>query len=446
LTMGLQSTHSEIDEMPNGVIRHTQHMRAIAYRESGILKPLVQDWDDGDVDRPHMVSRAPLMVSSAGNGTRRIHPTREADRWLEMGAPFVKVGGTWTRAALGAPTRSKGRLTWTRPNYNMYIDHGGHMIKLAILLKNGFVPEDGMIAFPVGISGLTRAGNEIRRDGVPVLQLRPLHVEDLDNPLDVRPITHQFTTLNGQPYMICTLPSLTGMSRPLIDPTLSLQPNAADGKDALIIDGLSNYNYGVFNIVVVGNSSGDPYITRTLIQFDLSSVPASSVVSGAMLSLYALTDNATSAATYNAYRLKRAWAEGTRGGTADIGATGVTWSWYDAAGTTWQTAGGDGANDRESGIVGSRDFTATETLNQFKDFSLTPSLVQEWISGAFSNNGMLIKSGSESSTSKDRYDFASSDNTTAANRPKLEVIYAPPTSGNALFSSLFASRFQGVFG
>lgn len=409
--MGLHSTHSEIDELPGGVIRHTIAIKAIAYRESGILKPLVQDWEDsGNGTTPHIASRAPLRVRTANDGMRRIFPIHGDDSYIELGTPFVKIAGIWTRLAVGQPARAKGRLTWTRPNFNMYIDHGGHFSKLSILLKNGFVPEDSMIAFPVNINGLTRVGNEIQSDGVPVLQLRSLHVEDLDNPFDIRPITHQFTNLNGQPYMLCTLPSLTGMGRPLIDPTLTLQPNASDGIDALITLRVSDTNFGTISAGQVGElniTSGGP--DRILIKFDVSSIPVAATITSSTLSLYALTDYADNANTSRAFRQKRAWVE-----------TQVTWDNY-STGNIWQTAGGFGSNDCEQTDIGSRAFAASEALNVFKDWTLSNAGVQGWTSGTFTNNGLLVKTDAELN---DAYAFALSDHATAAFRPKLEVVYS----------------------
>lgn len=408
--MALISTHVEMEELGNGVFRNTIAMKAIAYRQSGVLLRMNQAWEDGDVNFPQIVTRAPMMVSAAGNGTRRIHPTREVDRYLEMGAPFAKVAGVWTRVTLGAPTRSNGRLTWTRPNYNLYIDHGGHFIKLAILLKNGFVPEDGLFAFPVGINGLTRVGNEIRRDGVPVMQLRALHVEDLDNPEDKRSITHDFVSLAGQPYLLCTLPDLTGMSRPLIDPTLSLQPDATDGIDTSIYQGAPTQNRNGSGLNV-GDRASSLILMRTLIKFDLSTLPSDAVISAATMSLYADFDGSSNARTFRVYRTKRAWVE-----------TQATWNVY-STGNNWSTAGGFHVDDCEQTDIGSRAFTATETINQFKDFTLAPTTK----AGLDLGNGWLVKADTEVD---DEYQFVDSDNATAANRPKLEIIYTVPSGGS----------------
>lgn len=433
----LQTTHTEVEEIGDGKVRMLQHMKAIAYVESGILKPMIQDWEDGDTDRPHIVTKAPLMVSTAPDGLRRIHPTREVDRYLEMGAPFVKTGGVWGKVPLGQPTRGNKRLTWTRPNYNLYIDHGGHFIKLAILLKNGFIPEDGQIAFPVGINGLTRSGNEIRRNGVPVLQLRPLHVEDLDNPNDVRPIAHQFQNINGQPYMLCTLPSLTGMGRPLIDPTLILQPNATDGLDNHIVSTTATSNNGTSGTMRVGDQSAAASQTnRSLIKFDLSTLSSGATVTSATLSLFesAAADTAGLGSwAVGLRRLLQPWVE-----------LESTYNIY-STGNNWATAGaGSDGNDRVASDSASLtlDGTAAVGFVNWTHATLADD-VQKMRSGVYSNYGWLMQAPTAESlgtTPQATNAFSTSDNGTAANRPKLEIIYTVPSGGVPLFKANYRQR------
>lgn len=205
--------------------------------------------------------------------------------------------------------------------------------------------------------------------------------------------------------------------------TITLQPDGTAGKDARIISNQATVNYGIETVLAVGNSGAN--LQRSLIQFDFSSIPASAIVSSAVLSIYALADFASSASTYSVYRLKRVWVEGTRNGVVDSPATGVTWNRYDTT-NNWQTAGANGSDDRETTAIGTRAFTATETLNQFKDFTLDNTAVQQMIAGTFTNNGFLLRSDEAAA---DLYTFASSDNATSANRPKLVITYTVPAGG-----------------
>jgi hypothetical protein len=216
----------------------------------------------------------------------------------------------------------------------------------------------------------------------------------------------------------------------VIDPTLNLQPDATDGMDSQISGAGAGQgaNYGVSDTVSVGETNsvaGDP--RHALIKFDLSSIPAGATINSATLSLYATIDASSNADTFRVYRLKRAWVEGTRNAANDSPATGVTWERYDTT-NSWQTLGGTGANDIDTSSIGSRAFTAAETLNEFKDFPLTAAVKEDLDLG----NGWLIGFDGSAAAGNNRYLFASSDNATAANRPKLVVDYTEAVAGQPM--------------
>jgi hypothetical protein len=119
------------------------------------------------------------------------------------------------------------------------------------------------------------------------------------------------------------------------------------------------------------------------------------------------------------FRQKRAWVE-----------TQATWNIY-STGNNWSTAGGFHVDDCEQTDIGNRAFTATETLNQFKDFTLTAASIAEMIAGGgFTNNGFLIKADTETN---DQYLFAGSGDGTAENRPKLVIDYTSAFSPRTQF-------------
>ncbi|MEP7169798.1 MAG: DNRLRE domain-containing protein, partial [Bacteroidota bacterium] len=70
--------------------------------------------------------------------------------------------------------------------------------------------------------------------------------------------------------------------------TITLQPDSAAGKDARIDSYFPNSNYGTYPEFLAGmwTSGGVWFTVRTLAQFDLSGIPANSVVNSAVLSLY----------------------------------------------------------------------------------------------------------------------------------------------------------------
>lgn len=402
MSVSLLTSHAELDDLGGGRYRHTQHLRAIAYREAGALVRSVHDWGDGDANLPHLVSRAPMMVSAGAAGKYRIYPTRALDRYIEL--------SQWVGAGFQNPVRSGNTLTFSQSQGKalLKLAMGGHFLKVETELLGGYIPPNSQFAWPITLVGLTRQGSDLLADGVLVAHLRAPNVYDAANPLDVRPISLTFGSIGGQTGVLFTLPSLAGMSRPVVDPTLSLQPDATDGVDAFIREAGATTNFGTNNSLVIGWRGGGTGIERSLIKFNLSSLPNGAIISSAILSLYVVTNSSSNATTYRVFRQKRVWVESQ-----------ATWNIY-STGNNWQTAGGFGADDCEQADIGSRAFSATETINEFKDFALNAITKAALDLG----NGHLLKSDNEVTSAA--YLFASSDHATAANRPKLVIEYTLP--------------------
>lgn len=148
-------------------------------------------------------------------------------------------------------------------------------------------------------------------------------------------------------------------------------------------------------------------------QFDLTSIPVAARVNSAILSLVesSVVNRAGTARVFSLYRVIRAWVEAT-----------VTWNKYDGT-NPWQTAGAAGANDRESAAFATVSLPANPVAGTVVDITLDPVKVQEWVSGAFTNNGFIMQAATED---HDRHVFWSSDyavDTTLC--PKLTVLYDP---------------------
>ncbi len=383
--------------------RHIIGIKPVAYNDAGMLRAIVNDYVDGDANFPHVNLTTPMMTYVAADGMRRLCPTRDPARYVEIGAPYIKPAGTWQKVALGTPARSGNMLTWTTAQANVYAQNAGHFVKLGILLKGGWQPPGGQFAFPVGMAGLTRTGGQFFADGVPVLSVRAPHVEDYDNPADMRPIAWQLVQVASQWYILFTLPSLAGMAKPLIDPTFSVQPDAADGLDTYIDAGAATTNFGSDALGVIGHYINRTY--RTLIKFNLATLPDNATITSCTLSIWELNEYSDNQRTVRVYRTKRAWVEAQ-----------TTWNIY-STGNSWSTAGGFHADDCEQTDIGSRVFSATETEGEFKDFPLTPTTKAALDLG----NGWLVKSDTEAN---DSHNLASSDHATAAYRPKLVIDYA----------------------
>ena len=193
--------------------------------------------------------------------------------------------------------------------------------------------------------------------------------------------------------------------------------------DAFLAFGVPTGNFGTHINLAVGRLTVDPNPYRSLIKFDLSSLPSDAVISSATLSLMINADYSTNAETFSVYRVIRAWTE-----------AGVTWNKYDGI-TDWQTAGGFGALDCEQTPIGATAFTASETVGVFKDFALTPTTK----AGLDLGNGWLIKANAEAVNNG--YAFHSSDAATAGNRPKLVITYTLVTSTPAMLHAAQRAAF-----
>ena len=184
--------------------------------------------------------------------------------------------------------------------------------------------------------------------------------------------------------------------------TVTLNPSG----DTQLISTSPTTNFNTSTFLGIGESDGVTEVRRSLIRFDLSSIPAGSVINSATLRLYCVQDLSTVARALRVYRSLRAWIEDQ-----------ATWNVY-ATGNNWQTAGGFGALDCEQTAIGSRSFTASEAINVYKEWTLTPSSIQEMVNGTFANNGFLIRADTETN---DAYRFNS--NAAASNKPELVIVY-----------------------
>lgn len=435
--MSLISAYVDQDDLGGGRYRNEIAMRPIAVREQGSLLRMVQNFADGDVTYPQVVNRAPLRLRAGNDGMRRMYPIPgNDDAYLEMGAPFVQVGGQWTQIGLGTPSRTGHTLTWTRPQTITTVQHGGHFVDLQIELRNGFVPENSRIAFPVGLTGLTRSGLNIQRGGVTVARLRPFAMIDAANPFDIRPIAHQFTMLGGQAYLVLTLPDLTGMVRPTIDPTLELQPDATAGMDTWIrpntIDGANTFNYGISDLLVTGGDivTASPRNIRAMLKFDLTSIPSSATLGLASLILHCISEADATDYTVGAHRAITQWYEGAKNAAApDGGQDGSTWSLRNANGSlAWGAEGGQSDTDY---VASATDSVVITGANADFTWDVTADAAN-FVSVALTNYGWWMINASET-TIDSRKRFSSSDDATAAQRPKLAVEYTESAAKGRMF-------------
>jgi hypothetical protein len=195
----------------------------------------------------------------------------------------------------------------------------------------------------------------------------------------------------------------------------TIQPNETDGVDTYMNDDAATTNYGTSSILAIGD---DPNTAanklRTLIKFDLSGIPAGSVINSVSLILTVSADKSDWERSVCVYRVKRDWGEST-----------ATWNKYDGS-NNWTTAGSGSVNDAETSNIGCATLSSNISAGTAVYWTLTASKVQEMITGGgFTNYGFILKSVDEY---HDLFEYHSSSSSTSTYRPKLVISYDGPTS------------------
>ncbi len=195
--------------------------------------------------------------------------------------------------------------------------------------------------------------------------------------------------------------------------TLQSGSSSYDGvTDTYISSWSADANYGTLSrISVRPNDEWAP-----LIKFDLTGVvPGQATIVEGFLELYANTrSNETNWVEAGVYALRRNWAEEQ-----------ATWN-RAANSVLWTTAGANGVpSDRSSTLLSQQRL---DDVKVWERFDITQAL-SEWTTGRQANYGLVIKGGNGSGGVN--YDFASSENSDPAIRPRLVFTYAislaPPT-------------------
>jgi len=176
--------------------------------------------------------------------------------------------------------------------------------------------------------------------------------------------------------------------------TLTIQPPIAD---APVYSWVADSNYGTRVFGDVGAPTSGIGQSKTVIKFDLSTIPSYADIKSAILSLYYYTKDAsaTFATNLSVRRLTQSFNEST-----------VTWNNFPSD---------EGSN------IGSTTVTQATSYG-FVDVELTPSKITELINGTMTNNGFLIHNDN-ADQSGNRISFYLREWTTESDRPKLIVEY-----------------------
>lgn len=406
----ISNTHTEIEKLEGGKVQTTIHSRPIAYWNTGgrlqrITNSLQATGDPNlpiGVDeliqfriRSRLAGNAPVIHFGTGKTHVRFTPLGTNNVDGVVNGQSITFHEAWNNADL--------RLTIA-----------GHLLRKDVILRAGHPQAFAFrIDSHVGLNFNTLETADFRI-------LQPA-LYDPNSSLIV-PLQWVVSEQGGKIVLTTTLPPGNHAGK-VLDPTLTLQPDANDGLDTWPRSSNSNASYGVNDELRVGEDKDNVDINRGLLKFSgLSAIRADATVYSSVLSLWlaqAGSSGATNNRTVRAYRQLRAWVEGT---TEDPSTAGATWDNYECAGpTAWATAGGFGAADCEQTDIGTHGMLTADAINTEHTLTLTAAKVQEWISGTLANNGLLVKADTEAA---DLYRFHSSDGANAGFRPKLVTIWA----------------------
>ena len=199
--------------------------------------------------------------------------------------------------------------------------------------------------------------------------------------------------------------------------TYTLQPNATAGKDTYINSAFPSRSYGSDTSLRLWTGRYEP-----LLQFDLSAFPVGSKAApwfdtlsgtlkpGAELGLYLISNPSATGVNMDILPITRSWIEGTTNNTAN----GASWNTYDGI-NAWSSPG----VGYDAALVASTPYAATLG---WKTWDIT-GMANSWLSGRYPNNGLWLR---PSGTAVGDAQFASSDNSTATQWPKISFNYLLP--------------------
>lgn len=169
--------------------------------------------------------------------------------------------------------------------------------------------------------------------------------------------------------------------------------------DATLRSDGATTNYGSATTLL---ADGSPDYSAAM-RWNLSSIPTGKIVTQVQLILQ-VSDAST--ASYELYGLKRPWVESQ-----------ATWQRASTA-VAWQASGANGADDRESTVLGA--FTPSATGSRTITLNAAGvAKVQAWIDNPASNHGFILLDYAVS----DGVDLRSSEYGTVNQRPRLTITY-----------------------
>ena len=221
---------------------------------------------------------------------------------------------------------------------------------------------------------------------------------------------------------ICSYPALA------VADTLQV---GASADNTLFQDALGGLSSGAGSYIFSGNlNSGQS--RRALLRFNLTSIPAGSIITGVSLRLH-MSRSAASGEVVSVFAASRGWGEGSS--NSGIGGAGApaqpgdaTWLYSSFNTASWTNPGGDfAAAASASTIVGGVNAYTWSGAGMVAD-------AQSWLANPAANFGWLLQGNEADAQTVKRFD--SRENPVASVRPELTVTYIIPSPGAAVLFSV----------
>jgi len=167
--------------------------------------------DDGAEGFTVKTAATPYLLRADGAGKRRLYPNRhDLTRYIELGG----------LPALGTHQRGPNYLLWDRPNFAVWIRTAPDTLKFVAVLKNANAPTS--FAFTASLVGLTRQGQLLLADGVPIARIRKPSAVDAEG-------IEREATISFAGGKITVGLDTTGLVFPIeLDPTVEVSVDASN--------------------------------------------------------------------------------------------------------------------------------------------------------------------------------------------------------------------------
>jgi RHS repeat-associated protein len=425
---------SETFRLPSGALQTRIYENPIFYRDAqGQWQPIrdrLEEADSGgltngpnrfDVSLPEHLGEDPVRISSGGQwvSAELLGPDSEAARLEGKTASYELPGGGTSFEFAGLANGLKEDIEIADPSQPSSFTFALHAADglTPSLAEDGsiaFRSADGQVAFslpaplisdsssgPRSTSGAVHYRLEPGAQGEWLLRIEADR-EWLESPDRVWPARIDPTLIQGSPSLDCVYAGAVG---------LDIFTGCGFGGQPEL--------FAIYHPAVINEP--DTW-ARSLLKFDLSSIPSNAYVASATVGLHAQSAVKNTVGV----QLRRATKDWT---------SGVTWRKYDG-GKFWSAEGGDFDATGSEVWTGERGGQAG-----WWNFNMI-DLTRRWVAGSIPNQGLLLKliddkvrECSGNTCTERKASFDSSGAAESANRPVMTVEYFPPASSDSKLTS-----------